>query len=604
MSLGMWKDSAIDLAAMAKSKEESTENSDSFLPTNEGDTAEVSLVKGVSNDSNPVLTDITRPSSNAESSREEGSVRSLPTSVACSPTPEEVNAAQEQTDGRYSAFNSDYSEYGSYDMEYPYAAPTVLGAKQSSSNFFCCLLAPWFGKKGQDKLEESYEEEKGPDCANDEEKVADQKLEKKITQDDDDLSTGSEIYGEKLTDQDRLAVMARLRVSETDPAHVETPFHASPTQQTGLEFEPTSEDLTPEKQDGTTKPGTPKFKGILKTSSTVAAPAVVSARSSVTGATGRRSLFVTTYEKKLHPEKHACFSPMARVVTVKSCNDMSVMEKSSIWWQKSDYDSFKKAGRLIAKAMIEGGSEIWLTNMSRSPATKSRQIQRSMTDGVQKMRSELRQEPGDETSSNDFGNKWWCKFGHSRRGLEHIASVEEGRQRQNNVRLAVRAVLDEQRRQKMYGRNDPERLRSVNLKHTSWARDLALASGAADAESVRSNFSESAKSRAFYLQKQASASGGTARYVPAFMDPSISKLQTSLDAHTVSQIRFRNISVTVSPSAEEKKSEEGELEAIHDTPHSAISKKAAGFGTECHDMAAVLSGMGVVSAELESLGAH
>jgi hypothetical protein len=155
MSLGMWKDSAIDLAAMAKTKEESNENAESSLPANEGGTAEVSL--GGSNDSNPDLAALAMPSSNTESVEAEGSVRSLPPNVASSRMPEEEKDAEEQTDGWYSGFNADYSDYGYYDMEYPYAAPTVLGAKQSSDNFFCCLLAPWFGKKEQDRLLEFYE---------------------------------------------------------------------------------------------------------------------------------------------------------------------------------------------------------------------------------------------------------------------------------------------------------------------------------------------------------------------------------------------------------------------------------------------------------------
>ena len=31
---------------------------------------------------------------------------------------------------------------------------------------------------------------------------------------------------------------------------------------------------------------------------------------------------------------------------------MSFMEKSQVWWQKSDYEDFKKTARIIAKAMV------------------------------------------------------------------------------------------------------------------------------------------------------------------------------------------------------------------------------------------------------------
>jgi hypothetical protein len=359
----MWKDSAIDVVAMAKSKDESTEKVHSSLLTNQRDTAKV--FSEVSNDSNPDLAALARPSSTTQSLTAEGSVRSVPASdPAPSGMPKQEKDSKEQTDWWYSEVNAD----GYFDMKYPYSAPTVLGAKQSCDNFFCCLLAPWFAKKEQDRLQEPNEEE-ATISVNGEEKVAEQTLHEKRTREDDDTATATvrKIYGEQLTDHDRLAVMARLRASETDPGHFNSPFYASPTQQSGLEFEPASVEKIPAKDDGTAKSGTPKVKGILKTtSSMIPAPAVVSLRS-----TGRRSLFTTAYEKKAHPGKHARFSSMAHVVIVKSCTDMSVVEKTSIWWQKSDYDSFKEAERLIAKAIIEDGNEIRLTNTSPSSVANS-----------------------------------------------------------------------------------------------------------------------------------------------------------------------------------------------------------------------------------------
>ena len=41
---------------------------------------------------------------------------------------------------------------------------------------------------------------------------------------------------------------------------------------------------------------------------------------------------------------------------------MSLGYRACKWWQKCDYDEFKKAGRIISKAMECGGSEVWLTS--------------------------------------------------------------------------------------------------------------------------------------------------------------------------------------------------------------------------------------------------
>jgi len=35
---------------------------------------------------------------------------------------------------------------------------------------------------------------------------------------------------------------------------------------------------------------------------------------------------------------------------------MSYFRKSTNWWQRNDYDDLKKTGRIIAKAMVQGGS--------------------------------------------------------------------------------------------------------------------------------------------------------------------------------------------------------------------------------------------------------
>ena len=627
-SLGMWKDSALDLANLVKSKES--------MESGEGAFSEISL--GLTRDSFLDLAGLAKKSSSTESAKAQNeSEHSLPESTTSSglpPSPSETDAEEQvnesQNNGQYSSFHGNFAEYDGYDVEYdvdPYA-PTVFGAKQGSGGgIWCCLFAPWFGgKKEPDKITEEVEAGFDDKSASSHGTAEDQLIGKARSRDDDDVSSaGSEVYGEKLTEQDHLAAMARLRVAEIDHYENEfstrrlttkelrdipyknVPFESSAAGQAGLEMESPSEENNLEKSDEQPK----KIRPILKrgTVSSKSSLSATSPRSKDSGSKQRRSLFATTYEKKPHPKKkHARFAPMARVITIKSCNEMSFLEKSAIWWQKSDYNSFKKAGRLIAKAMMEGGSEIWLANPASKSISKSPQIQRHKTDSStirsyhMMDRTELRQDPGDESSPESYGDKWWCKFGHSRRGLEHIASMEEGRQRQMQVKEAVHAVLNEQRRQKMLDKQDSEKLRKVELQHTLWARDLALAAGAADAESVRSNFSESAKSREFYLMKQATVSPSTSRKVPAFMDPT--STFPKLDANTSSQIRFRRVTMSVSSPAEgeEKKEDVGKLEAIHDTSasHSCISRKAAAFGTETTDMAAVLSGMGAVSSEREA----
>jgi hypothetical protein len=51
---------------------------------------------------------------------------------------------------------------------------------------------------------------------------------------------------------------------------------------------------------------------------------------------------------------------MATVISITARDDMSFFVKSCIWWQRNDYDDFKKTARIITKAILCGGSEVWL----------------------------------------------------------------------------------------------------------------------------------------------------------------------------------------------------------------------------------------------------
>mmetsp|Transcript_7063 Transcript_7063/g.8947 ORF Transcript_7063/g.8947 Transcript_7063/m.8947 type:complete len:281 (-) Transcript_7063:165-1007(-) len=214
---------------------------------------------------------------------------------------------------------------------------------------------------------------------------------------------------------------------------------------------------------------------------------------------------------------------MAKVTPVMPRSEMSFYVKSLIWWQRNDYDDFKKTGRMIAKAMLCGGSEIWLQtsnawgkkqgnnknknsnnnngsfNNNNNNGNNSEHFKALQKYGVTPENSSNSSDDDDEAKDDDIDrSKWWCKFGHSRRGLEHIVSIEEGRMRQKFVNTAVKAVLEEQRRQRLT-RRDTKKIALVSMQYTSWARDLAIAAGAADAEAVTTNFCSQAKCRMHHL---------------------------------------------------------------------------------------------------------
>ena len=134
---------------------------------------------------------------------------------------------------------------------------------------------------------------------------------------------------------------------------------------------------------------------------------------------------------------------MAKVSTVPALSDIPSFIRFALWLTKHYYAEFKKTGRIIAKAMLEGGSEIWLSSRT------------------------LEKEAG--LGGEDFGEKWWCKFGHSRRGLEHITRMEEGLFRHRSVSNATQAVLREQRRQRMGRCEDDKKLSLISLQYTIWA---------------------------------------------------------------------------------------------------------------------------------------
>ena len=526
------------------------------------------------------------------------------------------------TAGKYAGFAADYDayDYDPYQIHYHNTPRTLLGGQKPSSGGFLCCMFPWLRLAGnqnsriKDEEEEPTQDESAPEMT----KTRDGPLRKvSSVGEDDDVSTGemsaaSDVLGEKLSDKDRQAVLARLRLAQpdgspgADPAGSPGSTGNEKVLQKGLLNDIPNLPLQGENSDLSTDTGP---KGILKRSSTLSK--TPEQQKDANGG-GRRSLFPLKVYEASKPKKsknHVEFSPMARVVTIKSQKEMTPEEKSQVWWQRWDYEDFRKTGRIITRAMLEGGSEIWLaSNQSwqHLGASKSATLKNAMT------LAERGTKNGETTDLiRSTGDKWWHKFGHSRRGLEHIASIKEGSERQANVRHAIRAVLDEQRRQKTYLREDPEKLRMVSIHNTAWARDLALAAGQSDADAVNSKFHEERKSREFYLLKMVRSNSVTSqgKHVPAFMKPAMTTFSPKLDANTSAQIMYRRKQhrhqLSLSSSTASKKKDtvptpaNRTMEPIHDPINGELdlARRAAGFshdGAEQVNMAAVLSGMGAV----------
>ncbi|KAL9188173.1 hypothetical protein ACHAXT_006551 [Thalassiosira profunda] len=322
----------------------------------------------------------------------------------------------------------------------------------------------------------------------------------------------------------------------------------------------------------------------------------------------KRHLFPTYEPKKARsPDgteevKSINFNPMARVLTIPSRKDIPLHQKAQVWWQKCDYDEFKKTGRIISKAMECGGSEIWLasSNAWGSKASRSRKIDtdltasenasdRSHSEEYRKALSKYVTEERKDGDAEGDSNKWWCKFGHSRRGLEHVASSSEGRARQQSVLMAIRMVLEEQKRQRASRTKDPNKLRNVCMQYTSWARDLALAAGAADAEAVASNFDPTAACRAQHFAKRLNVNSNSMHKLDTIhVGGGVAKAVTSqiLDANTHGG----------TPRTKSKKKSMKDAHVEHDRSEDSLSRRAKGFmpgGGDDVSAAALLSGSGI-----------
>jgi hypothetical protein len=142
-------------------------------------------------------------------------------------------------------------------------------------------------------------------------------------------------------------------------------------------------------------------------------------------------------------------------------------------------------------------------------------------------------------------------------------------------------ILEEQKRQRVARTKDPNKLRNVAMQYTSWARDLALAAGAADHEAVESNFCFKAKSRAHHFAKRSThllnESGAAGGGVMMAITSQI------LDENTHGR---RSSQPSQTPQV---------AHSDHDVSDSSLSKRAKGFiPGESSDVSAsqIMSGMG------------
>lgn len=170
---------------------------------------------------------------------------------------------------------------------------------------------------------------------------------------------------------------------------------------------------------------------------------------------------------------------------------LSCEQKSYFWWQQNDYMNFRKIFKIITKSSFQEGRDCWLSIQQEEDET-----QETSGDEIQEFRQTTTISPHDDCTSND---EWWHTIGHSRRGIEQFVSIRECRQRQSFATISIQAVLDEQLRQDITNDKDIDTLAQVSRKHTRWAKDLALATGAADEDALRSNFGSKAKSREEHL---------------------------------------------------------------------------------------------------------
>lgn len=538
------------------------------------------------------------------------------------------DASSTAQSGYYQGFQYEgYTDY--YADSYNYDYPENGGGSDGNDNILCCLF-PWLKKNKSEKtnseddaVEETENETLTTSSSNGvaaDTVASDTSAPTPLSANDlrttspheQSQSTSDTTTTTSTISRPQVVPQGSLYDKPTSHQH-DVPSHSVPSATSSVgpccPDSNAAGDPVAQKENKASPPVKKGKKGILKTRASVVTTQSTSPSIQTAGSCSpskQRHLFPTYSPSVENKEKKSIsFIPMARVLTIASRKDLSLSQKCQVWWQKHDYDEFKKTGRIISKAMECGGSEIWLASSNAWGKSQSRQNSasndRTMSSGQRDseeynkaLSKYVGEEKKDDDRSDDFGSKWWCKFGHSRRGLEHVASSSEGKARQQSVLRSIRMTLEEQRRQRASRTKDPNKLRNVSMQYTSWARDLALAAGTADAEAVSSNFDAAAKSRAHHFAKQLHVTSSTLHTLNQLdVGGGVAMAVTSqvLDANTHDGRHARSTSIGGRSLKDDNVDHEGS--------GSSLSKRAKGFIPGSNgdiSAAAVLSGMGNVQS--------
>ena len=218
--------------------------------------------------------------------------------------------------------------------------------------------------------------------------------------------------------------------------------------------------------------------------------------------------------------KHVRFSPTKTEVRICPLYKMTPEERAQTWWSSEEFDNIKRSMLvLIQPSEIEHLCQTWLA---------------ADTENMQKNKK-IDDDTATEKKDNVGSKSWWHKYGDSRRGLERYAD-KNNMQILDSYQEAVFQVLLEQERQRRQcecwwpfdtasfddkRREEAEKIAKIYMEYTAWSRDLALASGASDADAVLCDFDDSKrKSREYFLLRQIYQNRGRVhRNMPDFMAP-------------------------------------------------------------------------------------
>ena len=149
-----------------------------------------------------------------------------------------------------------------------------------------------------------------------------------------------------------------------------------------------------------------------------------------------------------------------------------------VWWTKEDYQSFRRVGIMLARAKADKLWEGELWGLEQAAARSNNEAK----DVTREAKSESRSgaEAG-EFADHESSGKWWCKYGHSRRGLEQLLEGQ-GAHRSKCVKDVVTKVLEEQQRQRKSGIADHRLIAMLASKGSESSRRSARLIGRRDEE--------------------------------------------------------------------------------------------------------------------------